>query len=130
MSSFEKASLKEIILCGCLTFLNSFCIFKNSFKIPSDSFPRYREFCATNSRIVSVASIVNSVNARCRVFLLSLLVYNRYEILIVEKKRLEIDKELYQLQVKFERRQKEYNEKENQQRAEIKHMIKEIKTHK
>jgi hypothetical protein len=64
------------------------------------------------------------------IFLLGLLVYNRYEILIVEKKRLEIDKELYQLQVKFERRQKEYNEKENQQRAEIKHMIKEIKTHK
>ena len=53
------------------------------------------------------------------IFLLGLLVYNRYEILIVEKKRLEIDKELYQLQVKFERRQKEYNEKESERIREF-----------
>lgn len=63
------------------------------------------------------------------IFLLSLLVYNRYEILIVEKKRLEIDKELYQLEVKSERRQKEYDEKMKQQQAEIERMIKEIKSH-
>lgn len=64
------------------------------------------------------------------IFLLSLLVYNRYEILIVEKKRLEIDKELYQLEVKSERRQKEYDEKMKQQQAEIERMIREIKSHK
>lgn len=64
------------------------------------------------------------------IFLLSLLVYNRYEILIVEKKRLEIDKELYQLQVKYERRQKAYDEKMKQQQAEIEQMIIEIKSHK
>ena len=63
------------------------------------------------------------------IFLLSLLVYNRYEILIVEKKRLEIDKEVYQLEVKSERRQKEYDEKMKQQQAEIERMIKEIKSH-
>nr|WP_315155349.1 hypothetical protein [uncultured Flavobacterium sp.] len=40
------------------------------------------------------------------IFLLAFLVYNRYEILVVEKKRLEIEKELYQLKVKSERRQK------------------------
>jgi hypothetical protein len=64
------------------------------------------------------------------IFLLALLVYNRYEILIVEKKRLEIDKELYKLQVKSERRQKAYDEKMKQQQAEIEHMIREIKSHK
>jgi len=64
------------------------------------------------------------------IFLLSLLVYNRYEILIVEKKRLEIDKELYQLEVKSERRQKAYDEKMKQQQAKIERMIKEIKSHK
>ncbi|QKJ64228.1 hypothetical protein [Flavobacterium sp. M31R6] len=64
------------------------------------------------------------------IFLLSLLVYNRYEILIVEKKRLEIDKELYQLEVKSERRQKAYDEKMKQQQAEIERMIREIKSHK
>nr|WP_315155304.1 hypothetical protein [uncultured Flavobacterium sp.] len=63
------------------------------------------------------------------IFLLGLLVYNRYEILIVEKKRLEIDKELYQLQVKSERRQKAYDEKMKQQQVEIERMIKEIKSH-
>lgn len=64
------------------------------------------------------------------IFLLALLVYNRYEILAIEKKRLEIDKELYQLQVKFERRQKAYDEKMKQQQAEIERMIREIKSHK
>lgn len=49
--------------------------------------------------------------------------------MIVEKKRLEIDKELYQLEVKSERRQKEYDEKMKQQQAEIERMIKEIKSH-
>lgn len=62
------------------------------------------------------------------IFLLGLLVYNRYEILIVEKKRLEIDKELYQLQVKSEKRQKAYDEKMKQQQAEIDRIIKEIKS--
>jgi hypothetical protein len=60
------------------------------------------------------------------IFLLALLVYNRYEILVVEKKRLEIDKELYLLQVKSERRQKAYDEKMKQQQAKIERMIKEI----
>ncbi len=64
------------------------------------------------------------------IFLLALLVYNRYEILAIEKKRLEIDKELYQLQVKFERRQKAYDEKMKQQQAEIERMIKEINSYK
>ncbi len=64
------------------------------------------------------------------IFLLSLLVYNRYEILILEQKRLEIDQELYQLQVKYERRQKAYDEKMKQQQAEIERMIREIKSHK
>lgn len=61
---------------------------------------------------------------------MALLVYNRYEILAIEKKRLEIDKELYQLQVKFERRQKAYDEKMKQQQAEIERMIKEINSYK
>ena len=64
------------------------------------------------------------------IFLLGLLVYNRYEILIVEKKRLEIDKELYQLQVASERRQKAYDEKMKQQQAKIELMIKEMDSHK
>lgn len=62
--------------------------------------------------------------------LLALLVYNRYEILIVEKKRLEIDKELYQFQVKSQRRQKAYDEKMKQQQAKIERMIKEIDSQK
>ncbi len=64
------------------------------------------------------------------IFLLALLVYNRYEILVVEKKRLEIDKELYQLQVKSERRQKAYDEKMKQQQVKIERMIKEIDSQK
>jgi hypothetical protein len=64
------------------------------------------------------------------IFLLALMLYKRYEILVVEKKRLEIDKELYQLQVKSERRQKAYDEKMKQQQVKIERMIKEIDSQK
>lgn len=64
------------------------------------------------------------------IFLLALLVYIRYENLILEKKRLEIDKELYQLQMKSEKRQKAYDEKMKQQQAKIDFMIKEIESQK
>lgn len=64
------------------------------------------------------------------IFLLALLVYIRYENLILEKKRLEIDKELYQLQVKSEKRQKAYDEKMKQQQEKIDFMIKEIESQK
>lgn len=64
------------------------------------------------------------------IFLLALLVYIRYENLILEKKRLEIDKELYQLQMKSEKRQKAYDEKMKQQQEKIDFMIKEIESQK
>jgi hypothetical protein len=62
--------------------------------------------------------------------LLALLIYNHNETLALEKKLVQINKELNLKQVTFERRQKAYNEKIKQQQAEIERMIKEINLHK
>jgi hypothetical protein len=62
--------------------------------------------------------------------LLVLLIYNHYKTLALEKELVRINKELYENQVTFERRQKAYNEKIKQEHAEIKRMIKEINSHK
>jgi hypothetical protein len=62
--------------------------------------------------------------------LFALLIYNKNETLALEKELVRIDKELQMNQVKFESRQKAYDEKMKQQQAEIERMIREIKSHK
>lgn len=64
------------------------------------------------------------------ILLLALLIYSYNETLNLNKRLIEINKELYQQQVTFERRQKAYDEKAKQQHAEIERMIKEIKSQK
>ncbi|MFV5686970.1 hypothetical protein ACM55I_16175 [Flavobacterium sp. GB2R13] len=59
--------------------------------------------------------------------LLALLIYSYNETLNLNKRLIEINKELYQQQVTFERRQKAYDEKAKQQREKLERMIKEIK---
>ena len=59
-----------------------------------------------------------------------LLIYSHNETLALEKELVRIDKELQMNQVKFESRQKAYDEKMKQQQAEIERMIREIKSHK
>jgi len=61
---------------------------------------------------------------------LALLIYNHIETLLLEKKLVQINKELNQQQITFERRQKAHNEKMKQQHAEIERMIKEIRLQK
>lgn len=53
-------------------------------------------------------------------------IYNRNETLALEKRLIEINKELHQEQVTFERRQKAYNQKRKLQQAEIERMRKAI----
>ncbi|TDE29433.1 hypothetical protein E0I61_09770 [Flavobacterium ranwuense] len=53
--------------------------------------------------------------------------YNHNETLVLEKKLARINKELHLKQVTFERRQKTYNEKAKQQRAEIERMRNQLK---
>jgi len=53
--------------------------------------------------------------------------YNDNETLVLEKKLARINKELHLKQVTFERRQKTYNEKAKQQRAEIELMRNQLK---
>lgn len=53
--------------------------------------------------------------------------YNHNETLVLEKKLTRINKELHLKQVTFERRQKTYNEKAKQQRAEIERMRNQLK---
>ena len=60
--------------------------------------------------------------------LLALLIYSYNETL--NKRLIEINKELYKQQVTFERRQKAHNGKMKQQHAKIEGMIKEINLHK
>jgi len=62
--------------------------------------------------------------------LLAFLIYSYNETLALQKQLIQIDKQLYQQQVTFERRQKAHDEKEKRQRAELERMIKEIKSHK
>jgi len=56
-----------------------------------------------------------------------LIMYNHNETLVLEKKLARINKELHLKQVTFERRQKTYNEKAKQQRAEIERMRNQLK---
>ncbi|RTZ02270.1 hypothetical protein EKL98_13650 [Flavobacterium bomense] len=56
--------------------------------------------------------------------LLALLIYNHNKTLALKKKLVQINKELQQQQVTFEKRQKLYNEKMKQQHAEIELMQK------
>ena len=62
--------------------------------------------------------------------LLILYIYNYNETMALDKRLVQINKELHLKQVTFERRQKAYNEKMKQQHAEIERMIKEINLHK
>ena len=55
--------------------------------------------------------------------LLALLIYSY-------NKTLSVEKELYQKQIVFEKRQKAYDEKAKQQREKLERMIKEIKSEK
>lgn len=64
------------------------------------------------------------------VLLLALFIYNHNETLILEKRLNEINKELHQQQVTFERRQKAYYEQRKLQQAKIERMVKEIKSEK
>ncbi|MFV8351719.1 hypothetical protein [Flavobacterium sp. XS2P14] len=57
-------------------------------------------------------------------------IYNHNETMALEKRLVQINKELHLKQVTFERKQKAYNEKMKQQQAEIERMIKEINLHK
>ena len=62
----------------------------------------------------------------CITLLLAILIYNYSETLVLEKKLVQINKELHLKQVIFERRQKAYDEKAKQQREKLERMIKEI----
>jgi hypothetical protein len=59
--------------------------------------------------------------------LLILYIHNYNETLALEKELVRINKELHLKQVIFERRQKTYNEKAKQQRAEIERMRNQLK---
>lgn len=56
--------------------------------------------------------------------LLTLLLINSY------RRWMELEKEIQEIHITYERRQKEYDKKEKQQRAEIERMLKEIKAKK
>lgn len=62
--------------------------------------------------------------------LLALLIYNHNETLSLEKELVRVNNELHVKQVIYERRQKEYYEKVEQQQAKLERMIKEIKSNK
>ena len=62
--------------------------------------------------------------------LLILLIYNHNKTLALEKELVRVNNELHLKQVVFERRQKEYYEKVEQQQAKLERMIKEINSHK
>jgi hypothetical protein len=53
--------------------------------------------------------------------------YNHNETLALEKELIQVNKELHLKQVTFERRQKTYNEKAKQRRAEIERMRNQLK---
>ncbi|MBW4360560.1 hypothetical protein [Flavobacterium taihuense] len=59
-----------------------------------------------------------------------LLIYNHNKTLTLEKELVRVNNELRVKQVIFERRQKEYYEKVEQQQAKLERMIKEIKSRK
>jgi hypothetical protein len=63
-------------------------------------------------------------------FLLVVLIYNHNKTLALEKELVRVNNELHVKQVVFERRQKEYYEKVEQQQAKLERMIKEINSHK
>ncbi|MFV5703241.1 hypothetical protein ACM55F_15335 [Flavobacterium sp. XS2P12] len=64
------------------------------------------------------------------VLLLVLLIYNHNKTLTLEKELVRVNNELHVKQVIFERRQKEYYQKVEQQQAKLERMIKEIKSQK
>lgn len=64
------------------------------------------------------------------ILLLALLIYNLNKTLTLEKELVRVNNELYVKQVIFERRQKEYYQKVEQQQAKLERMIKEIKSRK
>jgi hypothetical protein len=59
--------------------------------------------------------------------LLVLLIYNYNKTLILEKELVRVNNELHVKQVIFERRQKAYDEKVEQQQAKLERRLKEIK---
>ncbi|MGO4820599.1 MULTISPECIES: hypothetical protein [unclassified Flavobacterium] len=56
--------------------------------------------------------------------------YNHKETLALKKELLKIDRELYLIEVTFERRQKEYKEQSKLRHAKIERIIKELKSEK
>lgn len=62
--------------------------------------------------------------------LLALLIYNYNESLILEEELVRVNNALHVKQVIFERRQKEYYKKVDQQQAKLERILKEIKSHK
>jgi hypothetical protein len=62
--------------------------------------------------------------------LLALFIYSYNETLILEKRLNEINEELLQQQVMFDRRQKEFHEQSYLQQAKIERMVKELKSEK
>lgn len=64
------------------------------------------------------------------VLLLVLLIYNHNKTLTLEKELVRVNNEFYVKQVIFERRQKEYYQKVEQQQAKLERMIREINSKK
>ena len=62
--------------------------------------------------------------------LLILLIYNHNKTLTLEKELVRVNNELHVKQVIFERRQKQYYEKVEQQQAKLERMIREINSKK
>lgn len=71
-------------------------------------------------------SIALIIACTCLIISIVVLINNHHRMIELEKKRVRINKELHEIQVTYERRQKEYYEKAKQQRAELERMRKEI----
>jgi hypothetical protein len=56
--------------------------------------------------------------------------YNHQKTLALKKELVKIDRELYLIEVTFERRQKEYKEQSKLRQAKIERIIKELKSEK